>query len=1576
MPTPLWFDADYAGFATGTQSAPYNQLTQGGALDDVVYYLKGKFSKYDDNLSIFPPDKLTKNNVQVRNWPGVARAILSGLKTIASGSWTFVSSSSGVNKYYTSVQFGGIALRGGVPLKVCHLSTGGGAQTRANSVASMVADSFLWDHVNKRIYINITGALTDAPLQVSTTRFGFYQGIGGQTTAGMVIDGIDVEGCSVHGLNPGGAMPGAQISNCMFRFIGGEYNGSYYYGNGLEVGLGSDGFVVDNCDFAYCYDAGFSPQIYSSPSQGLNGFTIKNSRFYECGLAGLEISTQAGGGFIRNGLVYKCKFYSNGYGASAWADSSNQGGVGVDLRGQGASGSFVTDITFELCDLYNNRTAVDIRNQSGAGQASRINFLNTRLRSPSGRKTNAFEIYSDTGSTGVVITMRGGALAQFTTSINQMSGFAGPTTVNLRHVSVIDNTTVAERRTGLTYSIVNSLLQSNGTLANGSAGSQSNSYNATRSNSSAGTYSASNDTALGATVNFDSTETFMPVSGSAIFTTSGTAQSPVFSDAFGNSFSPTWARNGYAAYATTGGSSGGTGSGNKPTSIIDATVGDSRGRGSDPYSSINENGGPTGANPYVSIRGPVRAALVAAGVTSVTSRGITGLAQPSRNTLVSQSASQGGAAMRSSQAVTLGQTGNSLEDNLVTLVGLYTDIDVLWMLGGANNWNLNNITPGSCTAQTIVDDWVYLLNKARTLLPGVTIVFGGMGISTTSFWTKAQEDAVTAGCKALDNGTTILYVDLGAPLVGYDPYSAADTTDGLHQTNAGATKWGNAFVKRWLDSFTNTGGGSGGGGGSTGSTNVSLLNTPSPQTKPGNGTATVTHTLGDGFPAGTLIVHLGGTWRGGSGGNVTTASGGGTFTHAEKIALVYSPYNPSTCAFQNYALKADANSLTVTANLTDGYATYGGNVLLFAGIDPAVVIRGAPQTAMGATSDGTRSTLTVPIDPATQKGDPIVVSLSAAAFSNFFADVDFQADAGWTPVVVRPTSGSGSADPPAVIGYWMVAGEVPPATLTITHKNQSGEMAAVAITYAAAVQTSGTIGNADQVQVVNSYPVQGAGGVTTARTYTLPNVPAPGNRIEVTVATKGTGAITVTDNMGNSSGWTTVDTSGNNKAGVYLSPPLAITNPAGPYTITLTPALGTSADWNFAVKELKNVHPTSPLRASGTSANTSASVALDVVTAGSGSTDPLPDDYVVSSFFDTTTGALNIVKPSGLTEQWKQDNGSTRVGGAAAFGYATAAGLQHALWAFASSATKGGAIVVLRANDANAIPVPVTGDLPGGTVGTAYSQTLAVLKGAPVTWKPTDPIGHPMPPGLALAELTGALAGNPTQGGTYQVYGTAANNAGSAQVIRQLVIADTALAITTGATLPAGNVGQDYMVPLAATGSGTLTWSIVSGAPPGISINPSTGVLIGKPTASGSFASFIVRVSNGANFINKTFSATIGSTAVLAAAIATDALPTATIGIAYSYQLPFTGSTPITVSFTTLPSGWSCSSGGLLTHSNPAATLTAYSITFTPSNSLGAGAAKTLTLTCIAAPGPTPAPPLRHITDRSGAGPFAKRTIR
>jgi hypothetical protein len=164
-----------------------------------------------------------------------------------------------------------------------------------------------------------------------------------------------------------------------------------------------------------------------------------------------------------------------------------------------------------------------------------------------------------------------------------------------------------------------------------------------------------------------------------------------------------------------------------------------------------------------------------------------------------------------------------------------------------------------------------------------------------------------------------------------------------------------------------------------------------------------------------------------------------------------------------------------------------------------------------------------------------------------------------------------------------------------------------------------------------------------------------------------------------------------------------------------------------------------------------------------------------------------------------------------------------------------------------AAPVPpniTTPSLLGGTVGTAYSQTLQRTGGtAPFTWSFTGTL----PTGLSLTPSTGVISGIPSATGTFNFTPQVTDSLSLTDTTPpalSIVISNSAPNITT-LILPDGTVGTAYNQTLAATGgAGTLVWSPISGSlPSNLSLSPA-GVISGTPTGTGT-ANFTVQVTDG-----------------------------------------------------------------------------------------------------------------------------------
>ena len=248
-------------------------------------------------------------------------------------------------------------------------------------------------------------------------------------------------------------------------------------------------------------------------------------------------------------------------------------------------------------------------------------------------------------------------------------------------------------------------------------------------------------------------------------------------------------------------------------------------------------------------------------------------------------------------------------------------------------------------------------------------------------------------------------------------------------------------------------------------------------------------------------------------------------------------------------------------------------------------------------------------------------------------------------------------------------------------------------------------------------------------------------------------------------------------------------------------------------------------------------------------------------------------------------------------------------------------------------PVITTASLPGGTAGSAYSQTLTATGTAPITWSIVSGSISP----LTLNSSTGAITGTPSTATTLTATFRATNAYGfDEDPLSIVVVAAGALAPTVVTTsLPDITAYKNISIPLEASGLLPISWSISGGTAPnraakqvawtggglpaGVVLDQFTGQIRGKASAPVTGASFTVVATNAAGTANRTLSLNALDVSSGAPTFVTSVLTRARVGSSYEGHdlagryIYVDGQTPITYSIVlgALPTGITLNSNGL-----------------------------------------------------------------
>lgn len=225
--------------------------------------------------------------------------------------------------------------------------------------------------------------------------------------------------------------------------------------------------------------------------------------------------------------------------------------------------------------------------------------------------------------------------------------------------------------------------------------------------------------------------------------------------------------------------------------------------------------------------------------------------------------------------------------------------------------------------------------------------------------------------------------------------------------------------------------------------------------------------------------------------------------------------------------------------------------------------------------------------------------------------------------------------------------------------------------------------------------------------------------------------------------------------------------------------------------------------------------------------------------------------------------------------------------------------------------------LPYGSLNSAYSVQLNST-GGPGGYVYSLSSGS-LPPGLGLSQ-GGLISGTITAAGTYNFTVFVVSNGAGVTSTGSKSFSIGVPQITNSSPLPPGVLNAFYSIQFQySDGPGSPFWGI-SAAPPGLSINSSTGVLSGTPTSTGTYT-FTVRADQSTGNITgnftltatKTFSLTINSSASSGPTITTTSLIAGGVGQNYMQNVAATGgSPPYTFTASGLPAGLMITSGGAI----------------------------------------------------------------
>ena len=195
--------------------------------------------------------------------------------------------------------------------------------------------------------------------------------------------------------------------------------------------------------------------------------------------------------------------------------------------------------------------------------------------------------------------------------------------------------------------------------------------------------------------------------------------------------------------------------------------------------------------------------------------------------------------------------------------------------------------------------------------------------------------------------------------------------------------------------------------------------------------------------------------------------------------------------------------------------------------------------------------------------------------------------------------------------------------------------------------------------------------------------------------------------------------------------------------------------------------------------------------------------------------------------------------------------------------------------------------LSNGLVGKAYTKQIDPATGGVPGYTYAFAVGSQLPAGLNISS-GGLISGVPSSAGTF-TFSVVAKDAAGCTAVANYTLKIAAVLTFPTTTLPNGMVGKTYpstTLPTPTGGTTPYTFAAVN-APPGLSLNPATGVLTGTPTAAGSYTFPVTVTDADGNTVTTNFTIVVRDVLALTPSSLSDGVN----GVNYPSQIipPATG---------------------------------------------------------------------------------------